>query len=59
MIPSSFSLLISLLKPSFRIMNRKGDRGFPCLKPREGVNWAEGAPLTRIENLVDLTRVRI
>ena len=50
MIPSSFALLISLLRPSIRITNRKGERVSTCRKPREGVNWAVGAPLTRMEN---------
>jgi hypothetical protein len=40
---------IDLLRPSAKIMKRKGERGSPCLIPLEGEKGFEGTPLTRIE----------
>lgn len=57
--PSSLAFQISLLKPSIKFTKRKRDKGSPCRTPRKGENWVVGAPLTSIENLVDLTKARI
>ena len=38
---------------------RKGERGLPCLIPREGKKCWEGVPLTRIEKKVEEIRFMI
>ena len=51
----AFQLLLShasrilRLKYSIQIMNRKGERGSPCLMPLEGLKLSNWPPFTRIE----------
>jgi len=47
---------IDLLRPSTIIMNRKGDRGSPCLIPLEGEKGFEGTPLMRREKKTEEVR---
>jgi len=37
-------------------MKRKGERGSPCLSPLKGRKIFEGEPLSKIENLAEVTR---
>jgi hypothetical protein len=39
-----------LLKASIKTTKRKGDKGFPYLKPRELLKKPEGAPLIKTNN---------
>jgi len=48
----SITAWIDLLRPSAKIMKRKGERGSPCLIPLEGEKGFKGTPLTRIEKKV-------
>jgi len=51
--------LRDLPKPSVMRRNRKGDKGSPCLIPREGLKGPEGTPLTRIDKNALETRLSI
>ena len=49
---SAWVALMNLTMPSAIIMKRKGDRGYPCLIPLEGLMRPTETPLIRIENNV-------
>jgi hypothetical protein len=38
-----------LLRASITMINKRGDRGSPCLSPRELLKKPDGVPLTKIE----------
>ena len=40
-------------------MNNRGDKGHPCLMPREVVKKGEGEPLTRMAKFADVIQPRI
>jgi hypothetical protein len=54
---STIAALMALPRPSTIKMKRKGDRGSPCLMPREGEKVVEGDPLTNIEKKAVEVRV--
>jgi len=47
--PGISSLMKILERISEPRIKRKGDRGSPCLRPREGKNLPKGAPSSRME----------
>ena len=47
---------IDLPKPSSMIINKKGDKGSPCIMTLEGLMIPEGTPFTRIEKKTEETR---
>jgi hypothetical protein len=51
--------LMYLPRPSAIITKRKGERGSPCLIPREGEKGWEGVSLTRINKKVEEMRFKI
>jgi hypothetical protein len=50
--PLFSALKISLDKISDPKINRKGERGSPCRRPREGMNFPKGAPSIIMEKVV-------
>lgn len=54
-LPYFLAVLIILPNPSIMRMKRNGEKGSPCLRPREGLKVLEGEPLRRIELLVVVT----
>ena len=55
----SIAAWMDRLSPSAMIMNRKGDRGSPCLIPLEGEKGLEGTPYARIEKKAKEVRFKI
>jgi len=47
------------LRPSAKMMKRKGERGSPCLIPLEGEKGLEGTPLISKEKKAKEVRFRI
>ena len=47
------ALLIRLPSPSIAMINKKGDKGSPCLRPLSAGKKPAGSPFIRMENLVD------
>ncbi|CAL5378402.1 unnamed protein product [Camellia sinensis] len=57
--PKALALSNNTLRPSAAMLNKKGERGSPCLNPFCGLNSSVGDPLTRIEILAVVTQVFI
>lgn len=55
----NMTLLDSCFEAMPMRMNRKGERGSPCLIPLEGENVPVGDPLRRIEKKVEETKDKI
>ena len=56
MIPCDLASAIKRLRPSMTSMKSKGERGQPCLMPREALKNLEGVPFTRTTKLPDESR---
>jgi len=57
--PSVSATLMHLPRPSAMRTNRKGERGSPCLMPREGEKGLDGTPFTMMEKNVEEISLRI
>ena len=51
--PFNFASLINRLRPSMTRMNRRGDKGHPCLMPLETLKKFEGVPFTSTTKFAD------
>lgn len=57
--PSSFARQSCEISASVRIMRRNGDRGSPCLRPRDGVIFPFGSPFKSTWSEIEEIQIHI